>query len=72
MADYEEILSQVRQLSLVDQARLLEELAKLIRARIQAWPEHNVMEFRGAAKDFWKGIDVEKYIEEERNSWDKE
>lgn len=72
MSDYEEVLNQARKLSLVEQARLVEALSKLVRARIQAWPKHNVMEFEGVAKDFWKGIDVEQYIEEERNSWDKE
>ena len=72
MADYEEVLDKVRKLSVLDQARLLEELAKLVRAHIQALPEHNVLEFRGVAKDFWQGIDVEKYIEEERNPWRSE
>jgi uncharacterized protein (DUF488 family) len=72
MSDYEEVLDQACKLSLVDQARLLEELAKLVRARIQVRPEHSVMEFRGVAKDFWQGIDVKQYVEEERNSWDRE
>jgi hypothetical protein len=72
MSDYEEVLDQARKLSLVDQARLLEELAALVCARIQAWPKHNVMEFRGIAKDFWCGVDVKQYIEEERNSWNGE
>lgn len=72
MADYEEILSQARKLSLEDQARLVETLSKLVRAPIQAMPKHNVMEFRGVAGDFWQGIDVKQYIEEERNSWRSE
>jgi hypothetical protein len=28
------------------------------------------MEFKGFAKEIWQGVDVEKYIDEERNSWD--
>ena len=31
---------------------------------------HDVTEFRGVAKDFWKDIDVEEYINRERDSWD--
>lgn len=31
---------------------------------------HSVTEFRGVAKDFWKDIDVEEYINRERDSWD--
>jgi hypothetical protein len=72
MSDYEEVLDQARKLPLVDQARLVEELAILVRARIQAWPKHRVLEFEGVAKDFWQGIDVKQYIEEERNAWDRE
>jgi hypothetical protein len=72
MSNYDEILSQARNLSLEEQARLVEELARLVRARIQAWPKHSVLEFEGMGKELWQGIDVEQYIEEERNSWDKE
>jgi hypothetical protein len=72
MSNYDEVLNQARKLSLEEQARLVEELARPVRARIQAWPKHSVLEFEGVAKDFWQGIDVEKYIEEERNSWDRE
>ena len=69
MSDYEEVLDQARKLSLVDQARLVEALSELVRARIQAWPKHSVHELKGLGKELWQGIDVEKYIEEERNSW---
>lgn len=72
MADYEEVLDQIRKLSLLDKARLLEELAILVRSRIQAWPEHSIRELRGSGKELWQGIDAEKYIEEEHNSWDRE
>jgi hypothetical protein len=72
MANYDEVLNQARNLLLEEQARLVEELAKLVRARIQAWPKHSVLEFRGMGKEFWQGIDVKQYIEEERNSWDRE
>jgi hypothetical protein len=50
--------------------QLLEELATLVNHRVRAWPKHSVMEFKGIAKEAWKGIDVEKYIDEERNSWE--
>jgi hypothetical protein len=29
------------------------------------------MEYAGFAKELWKGVDVEKYLNEERNSWDR-
>ena len=70
MANYDEVLSQVRLLTLHEQAQLLEELAILVHHRIKAWPKHSVMEFKGMGKELWQGIDVDKYIEEERNSWE--
>lgn len=72
MSDYEDILDQARRLSLEDQARLVEELATLVRSRIQAWPKHSILEFEGLGKELWQGINVEQYIEEERKSWDRE
>lgn len=70
MANYDEVLSQVRLLTLREQAQLLEELAILVHHRVKAWPKHSVTEFKGLGKEVWQKIDVEKYIEEERNSWE--
>ncbi len=67
---YDEVLNQVQRLSYKDQLRLLADLATLIRRQAEKQPEHDVREFRGFAKELWKGVDVEKYIDEERNSWD--
>ena len=70
MANYDEVLSQVRLLTLHEQAQLLEELAILVHHRVKAWPKRSVMEFKGMGKELWQGIDVDKYIEEERKSWE--
>jgi len=32
---------------------------------------HSIMELRGIGKGVWRGIDVDAYINEERNSWDQ-
>ena len=69
---YEEVLSRAQSLTPDEQLRLIEELAAIIRRQITARPKHSVTEFRGMGKEVWEGIDVEKYIEEERNSWDQE
>lgn len=67
---YDQILEQVRGLSREDQLRLLSDIALFLREQDKKEPKHNIMEFRGFAKELWKGVDVKKYIEEERNSWD--
>ncbi len=69
--DYDEILEQVQLLTLDDQLRLLEDIASMLRQQFTTQPKHSIMELEGLGKEIWEGIDVEKYIEEERNSWDK-
>jgi plasmid stability protein len=32
--------------------------------------EHSLMELKGLGKHLWKDIDVDRYLEEERKSWD--
>jgi hypothetical protein len=67
---YEEVLSRAQSLTPDEQLQLIEELAAIIRRQITARPKHSVTEFRRVGKEVWEGIDVEKYIEEERNSWE--
>jgi len=67
-----EVLNQVQHLTFDDQLRLVEDLVANIRLQNTAPPKnHSVMEFRGMAKQLWEGVDVEKYIDEERNSWER-
>ena len=33
-------------------------------------PRRSIMELRGLGKEIWKDIDVEAYLNEERNSWE--
>jgi hypothetical protein len=69
MANYDEVLSQVRLLTLHEQAQLLEELAIFVHQGVKAWPKRSVLEFQGIGKEAWKDVDVDKFIDEERNSW---
>jgi len=66
---YEETLERARLLSPEDQARLLEELITDLRQRLENQQYHSIMELKGLGKELWQGVDVEKYIEEERSSW---
>lgn len=67
---YTAVFNQVQSLGLDDQVRLLEELAAIVRYKVAAWPKHSILELKGLGKEIWQDIDVEKYIEEERNSWE--
>jgi hypothetical protein len=68
--NYREALSQVLRLTPDEQLQLLEFLSSIIRDRGITKPRHSIMELEGLGKEVWQGIDVEKYIEEERNSWE--
>jgi hypothetical protein len=68
---YREILGRIEELSLEEQLDLIADILKIVR-RHTVKPQHSVREFRGIAKDFWKDVDVEKYIQEERTSWERE
>lgn len=72
---YEELLKEfanrVQDLPLNEQEQFVDDLARIIHQRMAARPKkHSVKELRGLGKELWRGIDVEKYIEEERNSWE--
>ena len=68
---YKEVLSKVILLSSDDQLRLLEVLASIICQKFTSYPKHSLTEFKGLGKEVWEGVDVEKYIDEERNSWER-
>lgn len=68
---YGEALSRVLLLTPDEQLQLLAEVAAMLRQQITAEPQHSIMELEGLGKEIWQDVDVEKYIDEERNSWDK-
>ncbi|MFL5691589.1 MAG: hypothetical protein ACJ795_07265 [Ktedonobacteraceae bacterium] len=71
MLSYEEIRIQLRHLTLDEQLQLLKDLAELIRSQVISHDRHSIIELEGLGKEIWSGVDVEKYIDEERNSWGK-
>lgn len=66
-----EVASRLQSLPPNEQKQFLDDLVTIIHQRMATRPKkHSVKELRGLGKELWRGIDVEKYIEEERNSWD--
>jgi hypothetical protein len=63
------VISEIKELSMTDQLRLLEEMVGLIRRRTTSDQSRSILELRGKGKQIWQGIDVQKYIDEERSSW---
>jgi len=67
--NYYEILSRIQSLTPVDQLRLLEDLAAIIRQQAMAEPPHSFLELEGLGQEIWKGIDAQEYVNQERDSW---
>jgi hypothetical protein len=61
-----EIYSQVRQLDKEQQLTLLERLVLLIRKKEQKSDAVTLSSISGLGADLWKGVDIDKFIDEER------
>jgi hypothetical protein len=55
------------------QLQLLEDVIAILRGKTSPAPEeplHDITEFRGIGKELWSKINVQEYLDQERNSWD--
>ena len=68
-ANYNQVISEIKALDLSDQLRLLEQMAVIIRQKTNTSRTRSILELKGKGKDIWKGLDVKKYLDEERSSW---
>lgn len=68
---YRKALKQVLDLTSEEQLELLEQVISVVRHGDKEQHQHNTMEFKGIAKEAWKGVDVAKYIADERDSWER-
>jgi hypothetical protein len=67
---YAEIVHRLTELTPDEQQSLLRELAKIVSIPPPTSRARSILELQGLGKEIWKDIDVEKYIEQERSSWD--
>jgi len=67
--NYDHIVAEIKKLNITDQLRLLEETAVLIRRKTTATRKRSILELQGKGKQIWEGVDVKRYIEGERSSW---
>jgi DNA-binding HxlR family transcriptional regulator len=68
-AKYNQVISEIKALDLSDQLRLLEQMAVIIRQKTSTSRPRSILELKGKGKDIWKRLDVKKYLDEERSSW---
>ena len=63
------VLDEVEKLAYADQLRLLEQIAVLIRRKAAGKTRRSIMELQGLGKEIWQNMDAQKYVDEERKSW---
>ena len=69
------VLDLASRLSRADKIRLVERVRPQIdndESGGQARPKRNLMELRGLGKEIWQGVDVDAYIDELRDDWDRD
>lgn len=69
LKSYDRTLDMTKQLALSEQLRLLEDLTRIVRRQVDK-KTYSIMDLEGLGADIWQGIDAQKYINEERASWD--
>jgi len=67
---YNQILNLTKRLGRGEQLQLLETLTQLLQHTQKIQTSRSIMELRGLGKEIWQNIDVDAYLNQERNSWD--
>jgi hypothetical protein len=62
----ERILEEIKNMSREEREELLQALRREPHARQKC----KISDIEGLGADLWEGVDVEKYIDDERSSWD--
>ncbi|MBP7963883.1 MAG: hypothetical protein KBG20_00895 [Caldilineaceae bacterium] len=68
-ATYRRVVKQIQTLTADEQLRLLQDLTKMVQNSVVGTSKPNLMDLQGLDKELWRGVDVDTYINEERESW---
>jgi hypothetical protein len=72
----ERVLSQIDQLTLVEQMQVLEHLVKQMKQSVEAVavtpkPKYNVTDFYGIAPNLLEGMDAQEWVNQLRDEWEE-
>ena len=70
MTGYGDLLERASLLSQQEKTNLIAELTLQVRESGRKSDKRSIVELRGLGKEIWRGIDVQRYIDRERASWD--
>ncbi len=66
---YENAKRSVEALGPQDQLRLIAELTGRLSGQVSPQSRRSLLELKGLGKEIWEGVDVAKYLNRERSSW---
>jgi hypothetical protein len=66
---WREVLASSEKLSVLDQLRLITELSLRLRQELVESEPVDLLTLTGVGKEVWANIEVETYLNEERDSW---
>lgn len=66
-----QIIPLVEKLSPEEKLQLIEHVAHVLQGEPRTTPRLSWKDARGLGKEIWEGVDVDKYIDELRNEWDR-
>ena len=68
---YNDYVKGIRSLKPEEQLSLVEVISVGLKTAMRKQKiRHSIMELEGLGADIWKGIDAQKYVHKERESWD--
>ncbi len=68
---YNDYVKGIRSLKPEEQLSLVEVISVGLKTAMRKQKiRHSIMELEGLGADIWKGIDAQKYVYKERESWD--
>jgi len=68
--DLEEVLKTAKQLNAEEQLQLISELTQSLRLTLKKTSKHKLMDLSGVGAELWRKVDVDGYLNKERDSWD--
>lgn len=66
---YQLVVEQIQTFSTGEQLRLIQDLIGIVQQRVVDPSALSPLDLQGLGKDSWHGVNVDKYINEERESW---
>jgi hypothetical protein len=69
--NFTEVIALVEKLSPKEKLQLIGHLAHNLQQESQPTPRLSWKDARGLGKEIWEGVDVDRYIDDLRNEWDR-